>query len=217
MQLDLNLEPSGPRTCGYASAPPGSTSEGALSSRWCPRCRKDVPLKGWYAPVDEWCRCCIAKVCLRGQKQFVRLNFSPIRLRDILAANWIVGENTPRRAYMREFVKRRRAALAVTPGYGYTNKRHIAWRWAMWGGLCWVCGVKAEATDHVIPLSRGGAHWPANLRPICKVCNSSKNAKVHEAGKNGFGRTGKDKKILGGRREYMRRYMRQYRAAQKAS
>ncbi len=216
MQLLFDFAVSSPRVCGCPTTPPDSTDPGTLSSRWCPRCEKDVPLMGWYAPEDKWCRCCIARVCLRGQQKFVRLNFRPITIGEILSANWIVGENTPRRAYMREFVKRRRAALAVTPGYDYTTNRHISMRWAMWGGLCWVCGVKAEATDHVIPLSRGGTHWPANLRPICKVCNSSKNAKTHDPGKNGFGRTGRDKKIPGGRRGYMRRYMKQ-RRAQKAS
>lgn len=48
-------------------------------------------------------------------------------------------------------------------------------RWAMWGGRCWICGV-ADATeeDHVKPLSAGGWHCLANLRPACKPCNASK-------------------------------------------
>lgn len=67
---------------------------------------------------------------------------------------------------------RRRAADRNAAGADYTTAEHIAWRWAMWGGQCWVCGVAAEATDHVIPLNTGGPHWPSNLRPICKSCNS---------------------------------------------
>jgi 5-methylcytosine-specific restriction endonuclease McrA len=48
----------------------------------------------------------------------------------------------------------------------------------MWGNKCWVCGEKATATDHVKSLFRGGSHWPANLRPICKPCNSKKGRKA---------------------------------------
>jgi len=45
-----------------------------------------------------------------------------------------------------------------------------------YGGRCWVpdCGKLYEAIDHVIPLSKGGSNWPANLRPICQHHNSRK-------------------------------------------
>ena len=47
----------------------------------------------------------------------------------------------------------------------------------MWGGKCAYCGAPATAIDHAIALTRGGTHWPANLRPSCKSCNSSKGKK----------------------------------------
>ncbi len=46
-----------------------------------------------------------------------------------------------------------------------------------YGHCCYLCGAPYEAIDHVIPLARGGTSWPANLRPICKSCNSQKGAK----------------------------------------
>ena len=46
-----------------------------------------------------------------------------------------------------------------------------------YGGLCYLCGRSATAMDHVIPLAQGGSNWPANLRPICKSCNSTKSAR----------------------------------------
>lgn len=49
-------------------------------------------------------------------------------------------------------------------------------RSAMWGDRCWLCGVEATAMDHVKPVAKGGLHVPANLRPICKPCNSRKGA-----------------------------------------
>lgn len=69
---------------------------------------------------------------------------------------------------------RHRARKREAPGAEYTTYQHIAGRWEMWGGRCWICGAPAEQTDHVKPLAKGGAHWPCNLRPICKRCNSAK-------------------------------------------
>jgi len=45
---------------------------------------------------------------------------------------------------------------------------------------CAYCGKKpAKLTqDHVIPLSRGGSHTPANIVPACTSCNSSKGARL---------------------------------------
>ena len=60
---------------------------------------------------------------------------------------------------------------------GTVTIQGIEARLAYWGYRCWVCGQPYEAIDHVKPLSRGGAQWPANLRPIFRSCNSRKNDK----------------------------------------
>lgn len=52
----------------------------------------------------------------------------------------------------------------------------LAQKWAYWGNKCWICGEEATQTDHVKPLSRGGAHMLCNLRPACAPCNQSKNS-----------------------------------------
>lgn len=46
------------------------------------------------------------------------------------------------------------------------------------GRRCFYCSGPYQAIDHTIPVSRGGSNWPANLRPICKRCNSSKGNKT---------------------------------------
>jgi hypothetical protein len=58
------------------------------------------------------------------------------------------------------------------------------------GWRCYLCGVEtprelrgtldpcAPETDHVIPLSRGGAHTEENLRCCCKRCNARKGNKI---------------------------------------
>jgi len=71
---------------------------------------------------------------------------------------------------------RRRAMERVASGANYTTATHIQHRKEIWGNLCWICGAVATATDHVKPLAAGGSHFPANLRPICKSCNSKKGS-----------------------------------------
>lgn len=70
---------------------------------------------------------------------------------------------------------RRRANQAAAAHIPFTSKQ-LAARWAYYGDRCWICRARATATDHVKPIAKGGAHMLCNLRPICKPCNSAKNA-----------------------------------------
>jgi len=101
---------------------------------------------------------------------------------------WYVANRTHALAYARadtqtergRLVKiatdhRRRARQQAAPGW--TSTTQLAGRIALYGGLCWICHVPATTIDHVIPLARGGSNWPANLRPACRGCNSSKGAR----------------------------------------
>ena len=72
---------------------------------------------------------------------------------------------------------RHKARKLKASGYDYTTTEMVHARWEMFGNLCYLCGDRAEQTDHVKPLARGGAHWPCNLRPICKKCNAGKRDK----------------------------------------
>lgn len=46
-------------------------------------------------------------------------------------------------------------------------------------GCCYYCGERAVLTmEHVVPLSRGGAHTIGNVVPACGPCNYSKNARL---------------------------------------
>ena len=58
------------------------------------------------------------------------------------------------------------------PGHASTNQ--VAARWAYYADKCWMCRQPATQNDHVIPLSRGGSNWPANIRPACGPCNREK-------------------------------------------
>lgn len=48
---------------------------------------------------------------------------------------------------------------------------------AHYGHKCVYCGKKSQrlTQDHIIPLSKGGAHTMSNIVPACKSCNSKKH------------------------------------------
>jgi 5-methylcytosine-specific restriction endonuclease McrA len=71
----------------------------------------------------------------------------------------------------------RRAKKFGSDGLSYTKGSHVELRWEVFGNKCWMCGAEAGCTDHVKPLSKGGANLPCNIRPACNPCNSSKGAK----------------------------------------
>jgi hypothetical protein len=60
--------------------------------------------------------------------------------------------------------------LSLIKYYCYDNK-------------CIACGKELSSNirtdkitlDHVVPLTKGGTHWPRNIQPICYSCNSSKS------------------------------------------
>jgi 5-methylcytosine-specific restriction endonuclease McrA len=88
--------------------------------------------------------------------------------------------NANREKY-REIQLRRRARLAKAAGADYTNERLIRARFSYYGNRCRYCGAEGDLeVDHVIPLARGGSHWPANIVPACSPCNKRKNARPHK-------------------------------------
>ncbi len=94
---------------------------------------------------------------------------------------WRAEHNEVAKAAYRRDRHRRRAMEVEAPGH-FTEEQWQA-RLAFYGWRCWLCGCDWDALpsfhktiDHVIPLSRGGSNWPANLRPACKSCNSIKKA-----------------------------------------
>lgn len=67
---------------------------------------------------------------------------------------------------------RRRSREAVVAMVPFTPEQ-LGQRLSMFPG-CWMCGGPADQVDHVKPVSKGGGHMLANLRPACRSCNSSK-------------------------------------------
>src|SRR3990167_99490 len=70
--------------------------------------------------------------------------------------------------------KRRRRREKECSASGQCTDIQLQARINYYGGRCWICEKPYEAIDHVKPISKGGAGYPVNLRPICISCNSKK-------------------------------------------
>ena len=82
------------------------------------------------------------------------------------------GRN-PERTFLYKSQRRARQASPLR-----FSPEQLAQRIAYYGGKCWICRIAPyEHLDHVKPLSKGGGHLLANLRPACAACNVRKNAR----------------------------------------
>lgn len=88
------------------------------------------------------------------------------------AAAWA---KTPAGRHSSNEHRRRRRARLQDAGIVPFTREQLAQRLACFSG-CWMCGEPASTLDHVKPLSKGGPHMLANLRPACRPCNSAKSA-----------------------------------------
>lgn len=87
------------------------------------------------------------------------------------------------RAYVKRHPEQMRAAkskyraLKLSATVEPVTATAIAERMQMFGSKCWMCGGPFQHVDHVKPLSQGGPHILANLRPACRTCNLSKGGR----------------------------------------
>lgn len=84
----------------------------------------------------------------------------------------------------RNYAKKRRALLAGAAEIETIDRFALV---ARDGSCCYLCGrildinKKRElSVDHVVPISRGGAHTMANLKICCQPCNSRKRDRTLE-------------------------------------
>lgn len=87
---------------------------------------------------------------------------------------WRAGNRDSSRALDANKRAKRRAKKAGSVGVTAKQWRDIKEKC---GHRCVYCGQRTILTmDHVIPLSKGGLHEPANILPACRACNSRKGA-----------------------------------------
>jgi hypothetical protein len=115
-------------------------------------------------PVEKWQRRCEDCAGVRRRKQ---------------RKAWNTAHPHYHQLYKRAYARLR------TEAEGTCTNRQAQARYDFYGGCCAYCHVplgpfdakpRPWHWDHVIPLSKGGTAWPANLRPSCAHCNQRKCA-----------------------------------------
>ena len=134
---------------------PSAQAEGG-SLKQCGKCGKSKPVSEFHKNKNA-----------RDGLTFRCKNCQRIYHREYRAAN-----ADKRKGYNTAYDIARRARERDADGNATAEQ--IRGRCELYGETCYICGFPAEAIDHVIPLAAGGTNWPANLRPICKTCNSIK-------------------------------------------
>ena len=130
----------------------------ARNEKWCPSCRRTLPADAFHSArtspdgLAYRCRSCAAE----QSRRWARENPDAKRAKDAR--------------------RRARKAAATVEDFSAAD---LATSWDERGlYACVYCGGPAEHADHVVPLSRGGAHVVGNLVPACAKCNTSKSART---------------------------------------
>jgi 5-methylcytosine-specific restriction endonuclease McrA len=121
----------------------------------------------WRAEHPEWARATVRAYAARPENR---------ELAKQRSRAWRIANPERKRE-----LERRREALKLSGDAARISKGLLDAKLAYWGWRCWIagpgCTVEPEQWDHVKPLSKGGTHLLANLRPACKTCNNSKKAR----------------------------------------
>lgn len=161
----------------HAKNPPGVALVAPAGTKHCGKCGEAKPLAEFHrqrSAADGRASQCRACAAIAGRARY------EAKRDEIIAQIKEYRRRFPDRVRVAQYAgtmrywARRRGA---SPTGVKVTRKEIEARWAMWGDCCYLCGSAAVASDHVIPLSTGGLHVPANLRPICQTCNSRKGAR----------------------------------------
>ena len=162
-------------------------------NRECAQCGADISHKRSNARFcDRTCKNAATHVRLRqgSEKERARnraryANEAERRRAHARAAYWKDPEAGRERSrqYRRDHPDIRAAQNANRRARKYENGGYVGLPAREWERLvrrhqsrCAYCGTPTDQLerDHVIPLSKGGRHAPANILPACRPCNSSK-------------------------------------------
>lgn len=157
----------------------------SISQKQCRKCNEIKPLTEYYEGRSS-CKIC---VCRRVSEYRTRTGYRPPATEENKQKNrdrvgrWQKQNKQKVKArnrryyekhkdvYQAQFHRRRARRLSAQ---GCCSVEQMRGRIEMFGARCWICHQPYQAMDHVIALTRGGTNWPANMRPICKSCNSRK-------------------------------------------
>lgn len=151
----------------------------ARNEKWCPSCRRTLPADAFHSDrtspdgLASRCKACsLAAQAARRADPEVR---ERVRAYNRAYSHRWAREN-PDAKRAQSARRRARKAAATVEDFSAAD---LATSWDERGlYACVYCGGPAEHADHVVPLSRGGAHVVGNLVPACAECNISKSART---------------------------------------
>lgn len=130
--------------------------------RACSCCGEDRPLSDYYRGRAGRCARC-------------RRAYNAAPERRARRRIWAQKNADYMRDYARSYASLRRLRTFAAVNIPFT-KEQLDSRMQFFGSRCWMCRGEFEHIDHVKPLSKGGPHILANMRPACGSCNRSKSA-----------------------------------------
>lgn len=149
------------------------------TAKACTQCHEVKPLEAFSPGIGRYKRVPRCKPCRNATRKPSRLPRRE-RSKPIPRAQQptrIYSQN-PRKDLRRFWELSRRASKLGVQVVGFTLTE-LDQRAQVFGNRCWMCRAAWTDWDHVKPLSRGGAHCLANLRPACGPCNSRKSSTWH--------------------------------------
>lgn len=124
-----------------------------------------------FTPTTSETYCC-SSGCSSRRKKSLDSYYQKVDNRADSRRKWESGHPESRVEREGRRRARKRASQVVR-----VSGPDIARRMSYFGNRCWMCRGPFECIDHVKPLSKGGPHMLANLRPACAKCNVAKSDK----------------------------------------
>lgn len=151
----------------------------------CSECGEWKPVAEYHSKLDNWDN--LSHRCKACRAVATHARYLENRERNLRRGRLAYRRNRERRlALGREWRRENRAASrAIWHRYHARKKKadgdFTAEQWHALvshycpSGRCLCCGERRPLhADHVVPLSKGGTNYIANIQPICRSCNSSK-------------------------------------------
>jgi 5-methylcytosine-specific restriction endonuclease McrA len=139
----------------------------------CPRCQTDKPSTDFYHcgstknGYRNECKSCDSKTVVKYEQAHLA------ETRHKRKAKW---RRSPQIRITKAAInRRRRAALSHAPINDFDGPQWESMK-EQYGHRCVYCDRKMQrlTQDHIVPLSKGGAHTARNIVPACRSCNAKK-------------------------------------------
>lgn len=156
-----------------------------MDSKACKHCDEVKPLESFYRWTRskdgraDWCKACRSShdksVAPQTKVRFTKWYHANKPQHQAGNKRWIAKNRAKHNTYQKVYGHRRRCTMLCST---YTPLTVAQWQETLlvFNHACAYClrqGVPLEQ-EHMMPISRGGAHSADNVVPACRSCNASK-------------------------------------------